>query len=141
MISYSLSWAFDKPLVDPKFIKIDEDINRVTEECMKKHKSPAKKFECGTDLRNKYEKEGKIRGTEEYCEVNYVNLGFNELENLFKKLKRHQRTARSSLNLMWDDELPGEVTKEDLQTEIIWIESRLARMQKKKIKNLEKSIE
>ena len=107
---------------------------------MRKEKNPVKKFKCGNDVRNKYEQQGKIRGTEAYCEVNYIHLNFSELEKLFKKLKQQQKTARSSMDLMWDDELPGEVTKEDLQTEIMWVDSRLTGMQKEKIKKMEKSI-
>ena len=140
IIGFSLCWALDKPLVDTENKKIDEEIKRVTEECMNKEKSPVIKFKCGDDIRKKYEQQGKIRGTEEYCEFNYISLSFNELEKLFRKLKTQQKTARSSMDLMWDDELPGEVTKEDLQTELMWVESRLARMQKAKVDRMEKSL-
>ena len=140
IVSYNLSWAIDKPLIDPEYKKIDEEINSVTKDCMSRQKNPLKKLECGRDLRNKYEQEGKIRGTDEYCEINYGTKNFNQLEELFKKLKNQQETARSSIDLMWKDDLAGEVTKEDLQTEIMWIESRLARIQKDNIKAKEKSI-
>lgn len=140
IISYSLSWALDKPLIDPEYKKIDEAIKKTTEECMSKQKNPLKKLECGRDLKNKFEQEGKIRGTDEYCEANYTELNLQGLEKLLKELRQQQKNARSSLNLMWDDEKLGEVTKEDLQTEMIWVESRLAKMQKANVQKMEKSI-
>ena len=140
IISYSLSWALDKPLIDPEFKKTEEKIKQLTIECEKKETKRSKRFNCKHKVLNKYEQEGKIRGTDEYCEINYSNKNFVQLEELFKKLRNQQKTARSSMDLMWNDELPGEVTKEDLQTEIMWVESRLAKIQKANIRAKEKSI-
>ena len=72
IVSYSLSWALDKPLIDPEFKKVDEEIRTETKECMSKpEKSAADNLNAEKKYENKYEQEGKIRGTEEYCETNY----------------------------------------------------------------------
>ena len=92
-------------------------------------------------IRKEYRKKGKIRGTEEYCELNYIDLSFKELEKTFKKMGIQKKTARYSYDAMYDEDLQlGEVTKEDLQTELMWVESRLARMQKAKVDRMEKSL-
>jgi len=138
---YGMTFAAAEPYIDPDYKKVAEAITLETETCMQKQKSPVKKFECGDDLRKKYEQEGKIRGTETYCKVNYRDLSFNELDKLFKKLRARQKTARSSMDVMFDDQKPGEVTQEDLQTELIWIESRLAGIQKANIQKMEKDLQ
>ena len=70
-----------------------------------------------------------------------IVLNFEKLEQLLKKLREQQNTARRSYNAMYDqDRQLGEVSKEDLQTEMIWIESRLAKIQKANTKAKEKSI-
>ena len=138
--SYSLSWAIDKPLIDPEFKKIDEKIEKEREEC-KILKKPYARITCAKEIRKHYRVEGKIRGTEEYCEANYIDLNFEQLEQLLKRLREQQNMARPSYDAMYDqDRQLGEVSKEDLQTEMIWIESRLARIQKANIKEKEKSI-
>jgi len=141
IISYSLSWALDKPLIDPEFKKVQNEIKKLSEECREKEKKPYSRFNCHNRVKKTFKVEGKIRGTEEYCEFNYISLSFNELEKLFRKLKTQQKTARNSQDLFLDDDRQrGEVTKEDLQTELMWVESRLARMQKAKVDRMEKSL-
>ena len=141
IISYSLSWALDKPLIDPEFKKTEVKIEQETKECSKAEKGPRAVIKCGKKTRKKYRAEGKMRGTEEYCETNYIDLNFGQLEQRLKRLREQQKTARYSSNAMYyEDRQLGEVSKEDLQTEMIWIESRLAKIQKANIKAKEKSI-
>lgn len=122
--------ALEKPLIDPEQKKIDEAIDKNDAKCFEISKNPGLQLECAKKLRYKYQDAGKMRGSEEYCEKHYKNLSFKELESLFRKFKQQQKTARGSYKVFSrGDRKPGEVTKEDLQTEIVWIESQLARRQ------------
>jgi hypothetical protein len=137
-----MSWALDKPIIDPELKRTEEKIRQETEECSKTEKGPRAVIKCGKKVRKKHRSEGKIRGTEEYCEINYNNLNFEQLEQRLKQLRKQQRTARYSYDAMYEEDRQlGEVTKEDLQTEMLWIESRLARMQRTKRQKEEKKIE
>ena len=40
IISYGLSWAIDKPLIDPEFKKAEEKIEQETKECSEIEKGP-----------------------------------------------------------------------------------------------------
>ena len=82
-----------------------------------------------------------MRGSEAYCEKKYAGLEFKELEAVWKSLKADQKTARRSLLIMEDEDWElGEVTKEDLETEIQWVESRLAGMQRAASRKIEKNL-
>ena len=140
-LSCGVAWATDKPLIDPQFKQVQEKIKQLTGECRKREKKPYSRFNCHNRVKKSFRVEGKIRGTEEYCEVNYSNQNFGQMKNLFKKLIDQQKTARHSQDIFLNDDRQfGEVTKEDLQTEIMWIESRLARMQRAKTDRDEKSL-
>lgn len=139
--SISSAYALEKPLVDPEFEKVDQAIEKHWKYCRKKEKNPAKYMACGEASWDKFREEGKIRGTEEYCEFNYSKLGFDELIKLKKKFKFQQKTARDSYCVFFDgDKLPGEVTKQDLQTEMGWIQDRIADIHRKKMDAIERSL-
>ena len=142
--SVSACWALDQPLIDQDMKVIEEKIEVEAAECLKNSKIPNKAsaaMKCRKRVSKSYRLKGKMRGTEEYCEFQYKKADFKELEALKKKLIIHQRTARNSYDVMYDeDRQPGEVTKEDLQTEIQWIESRLAKMQRAKTEKDARSI-
>jgi len=141
---FSVSSAYavlDKPLVDPEYEKVDQAMDKHWEYCRKKEKNPARGIECGQACRKKFREEGKIRGTEEYCEINYNNLTFEQLIQTKKKLKVQQKTARDSYCVFFDgDKLPGEVTQQDLQTEMNWIQHKIATIHKKRMDALERSL-
>lgn len=138
----SASYAvLDKPLIDPEFEKVDRAINKRQEYCRKKEKNPGRRMECWQTYWDKFSEEGKMRGTEEYCEFHYNKLNFDELIKLKKKLKSQQKTARDSYCVFYDDDrLPGEVTKQDLQTEMFWIQDKIANIHKKRMDDLERSL-
>jgi len=139
--SISCAYALEKPLVDPEFKKVDQAIEKHWEYCDKKEKNPARYMECGGACRIKFRKEGKIRGTEEYCEFHYNKLSFDELIKHKKKLKVQQKTARDSYCVFYDgDKLPGEVTQQDLQTEMNWLQHKIATIHRKRMDALERSL-
>ena len=145
IIFFSISsvHALEKPLVDPEYKKIDEKIQKKENSCFEK--SESKSFfsinDCIRPLEKKLREEGKIRGTKEYCEFNYSKLSFDELIQFKKKLKVQQKTARDSYCVFFDgDRLPGEVTKQDLQTEMGWIQDRIADIHRKKMDAMERSL-
>jgi biopolymer transport protein ExbD len=134
-------FAAEKPLVDSAFKKVEEAIEKEKKTSCGKIKNIYNKIQCGKKLVVAAKKEGKMRGSEEYCEKNYTQHDFKELEALLKELSKGQKTARRSLNVMEDgDRQLGELTKEDLQTEIEWVESRLARMQKSGNKKIQEGM-
>jgi hypothetical protein len=137
---FSNAWALEdwseKPIIDQEFSEYEKDIDRVTDDCMKKEKSVIKKMKCGDDIRLKYIKEGNLRGTDEYCKKHYGNLSFDELRNVWKKLK-HQRTIA---RITPDEKLPGEVTEGMFMVEEFWVESRLAHLQKERTAVIEKAV-
>jgi hypothetical protein len=140
-VSANSVFAGDKPLIDPELAKVEIGLaKQKSEECNNALNIYAK-MECGNNIRKKLRKDGKIRGTEEYFEKHYAKLNFAALEKLFKKLTEQQQTARKSLDILEDNDREyGELSKEDLQSEISWIESRLARMQKDMTRQKEKKL-
>jgi len=133
--------ALDKPLIDPEFEKVDRAIDKRQEYCRKKEKNPGRRMECWQTYWDKFSEEGKMRGTEEYCEFHYNKLSFDELIKLKKKLKVQQKTARDSYCVFYDgDKLPGEVTKQDLQTEMNWLQHEIATIHRKKMDAIERSL-
>ena len=142
--SISSAYALEKPLIDPEFKKVDQAMVDRKVYCRKKEKTKLntiKVMECSMAYRKKLREEGKIRGTKEYCEFNYSKLSFDELIQFKKKLKVQQKTARDSYCVFFDgDRLPGEVTKQDLQTEMGWIQDRIADIHRKKMDAMERSL-
>lgn len=126
----------DKPIIDEQFKKIELDIKRVTTECIKKEKNAIKRMKCGEELKENYKKQGKLRGTDEYCKKHYGGLTFSELRKVWKDLKQQRRKARIDPF----DSVPGEVTEGKLMVEEFWVESRLAGMQKANTNKIEKSL-
>ena len=135
-----ISWASedwsDKPIIDEEYRVYEQEIDRVTDECMRSTKNIMRKLKCGNELREKYQKEGKLRGTDEYCKKHYGHLGFKDLGNTLKKLKNQRRIARIRLK----DSIPGEVTEEMFMVEEFWVESRLAKLQKERTVKTEKKV-
>jgi hypothetical protein len=130
--------AGPKPFIDPDKELIDEEIKAVTIDCIKKEKKPLKKLKCGEDLQTKYKEEGKIRGTDEYCEKNYGGMSFDELEKLLFKVKSQKDNARMSGGT--EGPFPGELVFDDFMVEEIWIKLRLGELQKAQRKELEKKL-
>ena len=126
----------DKPIIDDHFKKVEIELDSVQKKCMKNEKNVIKKMDCGNELRAKYEKQGKIRGTKEYCRKNYENLTFSELREIRNGLSQQRRKARRN---PLEREI-GEVTESDFMTEQFWVEEKLSGMQRSKIKEDEKKM-
>lgn len=135
------SWAMDKPLIDIKLKETEAQINEEQQKCAEKETNLIKRYDCMDKISLQYEQQGEIRGTERYCEVNYIKYDFSRLKELHKKLHQQQKNARSSLDLMSGDRQKGEVTKQDLQTEIQWIEAVLSKMQRVQTSEKAKSLQ
>lgn len=134
-------YAAEKPLIDPAFKEVEAEIEKKKKAECNKIKNIYNRMQCGKKLMVAARKEGKMRGSEEYCEKKYTDLDFKALESLLKKLKTGQKTARQSLNVMEDEDRQlGEITKEDLETEIQWVESRLAKMQREGTHKIKKGL-
>ncbi len=136
-----------KPIIDPVFEKYEQEIEKNYEDCFIKFKKDKGKKSfikrrneesaCRNKTRNELIKEGQLRGTEEYCNKKYGNLNFKALEKEFAKNQKQIRVARISPG---DKKVPGELTYNILQIEGFWIESRLAKMQRKSLKQKEESM-
>lgn len=127
-----------KPIIDSDFKLIEVKIKQESEECQKTAKGPRsfRAIKCYKTIKNKYERQGFLRGTDEYCRKKYEHLSFKSLEKEFFKIKKQKKAAR------FDDvekTEPGELTFNILQIEEFWIESRLAQMQQTRMDEIEKS--
>ena len=134
------SWASedlsDRPVIDEELKAYELELDKVIKECMDKEKNPIKQMKCGKSVRERYRREGKIRGTDEYCQKHYGKLDKAGLEKIWQQIKQQRRKAR----IYPDEVVPGEVTEGDLMVEDMWIESRLAQLQKENIKSIEKEV-
>lgn len=128
--------AAEKPFIDNEYKMTEEQMNEETKECAAKVKG-YRKIECGRTVRSKYRQEGKMRGTDEYCEKNYGQLGFDELEKLLKQTIMRMETARM---VPGSEQLAGEVTYDMFGVEETWIKIRLGGMQRVKRKDLENKV-
>ena len=134
------SWASDdlsdKPIIDEDFRKIELEIQQETEACRNKEKSVIKKLKCGDRAWKQNEKEGNLRGTDEYCRKHYSNLDDKQLYSLWKKLKEQRSKARINPS----EDIPGEVTEVMFKIEESWVEDQLAQRRKGRIKALGKEL-
>lgn len=129
----------DKPIIDHEYREVVLELNKVTEKCRKKlNYHPIKSMSCGKELWKEYEKQGKFRGTDEYCKKHYGKLSFEELHKVWIHLKQQRRVAR--IVLPGNEIVPGEVTESDFMVEQFWVESRLAQMQRKRTEAAEKEV-
>jgi len=117
-----------QPFIDKEFEKAEIIISDTINKCMKKTKKVSEKFKCGEDVREQFEKEGKLRGTEEYCRLHYKHFDYKGLVNFRYKLIKQKKTARFDPGI--GKRLNGEVTKTKFKIEIGWIDIRLIEMRK-----------
>lgn len=144
--SIGADWS-RKPIIDPEFKKYEQEIEAKFTDCLIKFKEDKGKKtfikrrneenECRNNKRNELIKEGKLRGTEEYCKRKYGKLNFKALEKEFANNQKQIRVARISPG---DEKVLGELTYNILQIEGFWIESRLAQMQRESLKQQETSM-
>jgi hypothetical protein len=124
---FSSAYAERVPLIDSNFKLYEEIIEKGFEECRNK-KSPIDRWACREDLQKKHHND-PIRGTEKYCEENYLSRDSMELEKIFRTLKEQQKTARRLSDRYKGEREPGEVTVEMLEAEILCVGAELGRRQ------------
>jgi hypothetical protein len=114
------AWATEdwstKPIIDEEFKRYELEMKSVTKECMKKEKNIMKKMNCGDAFSDELRKQGKLRGTEEYCRKHYGHLKYDQLLKLWEKKREQRSKARDPL-----DRLPGELSSEMFRAEESWL--------------------
>lgn len=105
--------------------------NDESEAC--KDLSFAKQGGCMSEIRNKVRQSGSLRGTSQYVEKHYVPLETEALESLFKVLRDDLKKARAYPPRNKDTY--GELSQDDINTELRYIEDELARRQDKRRKD------
>ena len=121
------AWGLgDQPLIDPGQKKIDEEKRIKIIKCEEKLKKDdfAGKMECVNRTNYEYQKKGLLRGTKEYFEAHYKALSASELIKKMDLLMSQKEKARFSSETASDPvgKRDGELTKETLQNEIIFID-------------------
>jgi|JI10StandDraft_1071094.scaffolds.fasta_scaffold163327_2 hypothetical protein len=81
-------------------------------------------IKCKDQLIDKYQDEGLFEGTKQYAEKNYSNLDNEALHQKMIELMERRKTARTYVDSQ-DDHTPGELTKEDYNSEISWVQGEL----------------
>jgi hypothetical protein len=122
----------EKPHIDKELLSIENEIAQIREECVGKTTKISEKLKCGKQERDKYQSEGKIRGTEEYCHAHYRSLDISGLRELKAKIKTEWKLARQPLVT---ERERGELTKSNFETEMRWIDLRIMEfLERKKLK-------
>jgi hypothetical protein len=121
------AWGLgDQPLIDPGQKKIDEEIKIKIIKCEEKLRKDdlAGKMECVNRTNYEYQKRGLLRGTKEYFEAHYKALSTQDLVKKMDLLMRQKEKARFRTETGSDPagKRDGELTKETLQNEIIFID-------------------
>lgn len=118
-------WASEdwstKPIIDEEFKRYELEIKSVTRDCMKKEKNIMKKMNCGDAFSEELRKQGKLRGTEEYCRKHYGHLKYEELFKLWEKRREQRIKARGASY----KRLPGELSSEIFKAEESWLHLKL----------------
>ena len=117
-----------QPFIDKEFERAEIVISDAKKECMKKTKKVSKMLKCGTDVKEQFEKKGKLRGTEEYCRLHYKDFDYKGLVDLRYKLIKQKKSARFDPGI--GKRLNGEITKNKFKIEIGWVDIRLIEMRK-----------
>ena len=128
--------APEKPFIDDEYKAVEEQMEFERKECAARVKGYGK-YQCADQIRAKYKKLGKIRGSDEYCEKHYTKLAFDQMENLLKEIKANMETARIARD---GQHIKGEVTYDMFGVEETWIKIRLGGMQKVQRRELDKKL-
>lgn len=114
------------PFIDEEFKHYDEQGDKEVADC-DRYKNVIDRLSCKKDaIEHRYHESAvPARVDWDYCEYKYKQLSEDELKKLHLKLKTQQTTARGNSDIPGQP-LPGEVTKEDFQTEIVCVETYLS---------------
>jgi hypothetical protein len=116
------------PVIDEYQKKIDIAFRNEVMACEKKEKNITRQFMCTENLQKEYRKRQIwYRGSQEYCEKNYLGLPNKKLHEIYEKLQKECKVARMSSVIRDYDNPPGEISMEKLKAEISHIKVELYR--------------
>lgn len=125
------------PFIDSDYKQTDMSKDQQVDECFKKARNVIEKGICSRTIRGNRRHSGPPpRGTQDYCEYKYKPTSFEQKKQTLDTLRVQQPTARRKRDLPSTGRLPGEVTQEHFQTEIVCVEAMLAGDQEDQIKGL-----
>ena len=110
---------------DPDLAKVEQEIKEKYKPC-DKHKNPMAEMDCREKARHPFYAAGRVRGTGEYVDLHYVDLPTPELQEKMTELRTLKERARPQDAAKFDRE-PGELSEEDVLTEINLVEIELGK--------------
>jgi hypothetical protein len=117
---------------DPELAKVEQELEEKYKPC-DKHKHPMAAVECEAKVRHPFYVEGRIRGTGNYVDLHYGDLPTPELQEKLKELQALKERARPKYDAQFD-RVPGEISEEDLASEIRLVQVELGKREMMKYK-------
>ncbi len=118
---------------DPELAKVEKEMKEKQKPC-KQIKNYMRKSDCTSKVRSEFYAKGLVRGTEQYVDLHYVDLPNQALIDTRKALIELKEQARTDNDATFDRE-PGELSEEDLASEIQHIEVEMGRRAKRRFEN------
>lgn len=110
---------------DPDLAKVEQEIEEKYKLC-DKHKNPMAEMDCREEVRHPFNAAGRVRGTGNYVDLHYVDLSTPELQAKLTELRALQERARPQEAAKFD-RVPGELSEEDVVSEINLVENELGK--------------
>ena len=110
---------------DPELVKVEEEIVEKEKACAHL-KNIMALMQCEEKVRQPYYTEGRVRGIANYVDRVYVGLETPDLVAKLKELQGLRTRARTNFDAQ-HDRVPGEITDEDLTSEIRFVQMELGR--------------
>lgn len=110
---------------DPEWAKVEQEMEEKYKTC-DKHKNPMARSDCQAKVRHPFYAEGRVRGIGNYVDLHYVDLPTPELQEKLKELQALKERARPKYDAQFDRE-PGEISEEDLASEIRLVQVELGK--------------
>lgn len=110
---------------DPELAKVEQEIEEKYKPC-DKHKNPMVRSDCKEKVRHPFYAEGRVRGIGNYVDLHYVDLPTPELQEKLKELRALKERARPKNDAKFD-RAPGEISEEDLASEIRMVQVELGK--------------
>ena len=111
--------------VDPELAQVEEEMKEKEQACAKL-KNPMAKSMCKQKVSHPYFTKGLVRGIANYVDRVYVGLETPDLEAKLKELQGLRTRARTKFDAQFD-RVPGEISDEDLTSEIRFVQMELGR--------------
>ena len=110
---------------DPELAKVEQEIEEKEKSCAHL-KNIMALMQCEEKVRHPYYTKGLVRGLANYVDRVYVDLGTPELVAKLEELEALRTRARTKFDAK-HDRVPGEVSDEDLTSEIRFVQMELGR--------------